>query len=88
MATFAYKGRNAQGALVQGVLEAPDTAAVASQLFSTGVTPVEIAEGAGPFQPPPGQPSGPAAVQPPDVHAAEGRGADHARTRRPAGIDR
>jgi MSHA biogenesis protein MshG len=48
MATFAYKGRNAQGALVQGVLEAPDTAAVASQLFSTGVTPVEIAEGAAP----------------------------------------
>ena len=36
--------RNAQGALVQGVLEAPDSDVVASQLFSTGVTPVEIAE--------------------------------------------
>jgi MSHA biogenesis protein MshG len=48
MASFAYKGRNAQGALVQGVLEAPDSAAVATQLFSTGVTPVEIAEGAAP----------------------------------------
>lgn len=45
MATFFYKGRNAQGALVEGVLEAPDSTAVATQLFSTGVTPVEIGEG-------------------------------------------
>lgn len=42
MAFFAYKGRNAAGQLVQGVLEAADSAAVASQLFDTGVTPVEI----------------------------------------------
>lgn len=43
MAFFAYKGRNASGQLVQGVLEGADSAAVAGQLFSTGVTPVEIA---------------------------------------------
>jgi MSHA biogenesis protein MshG len=39
---FAYKGRNARGELLQGVLESPDSGAVADQLFSTGVTPVEI----------------------------------------------
>jgi MSHA biogenesis protein MshG len=39
---FAYKGRNARGELMQGVLEAPDSGAVADQLFNTGVTPIEI----------------------------------------------
>jgi MSHA biogenesis protein MshG len=39
---FAYKGRNAQGELMQGVLEGADSSAVAAQLFGTGVTPVEI----------------------------------------------
>jgi MSHA biogenesis protein MshG len=39
---FAYKGRNARGELMQGVLEAADSGAVADQLFSTGVTPLEI----------------------------------------------
>jgi len=39
---FAYKGRNARGELMQGVLEAADSGAVADQLFGTGVTPVEI----------------------------------------------
>jgi len=39
---FAYKGRNARGELMQGVLEAADSGAVADQLFSTGVTPIEI----------------------------------------------
>jgi MSHA biogenesis protein MshG len=39
---FAYKGRNARGELMQGVLEANDSGAVADQLFSTGVTPIEI----------------------------------------------
>lgn len=48
MASFNYKGRNAQGALVEGVLEASDSAAVAAQLFSSGVTPVEIGAGAAP----------------------------------------
>ncbi|HJV80828.1 type II secretion system F family protein [Noviherbaspirillum sp.] len=42
MPFFAYKGRNARGELLQGVLESPDSGAVADQLFSTGVTPVEI----------------------------------------------
>jgi MSHA biogenesis protein MshG len=39
---FAYKGRNARGELMQGVLEGADSNAVADQLFGTGVTPVEI----------------------------------------------
>ena len=42
MPLFAYRGRNARGEAVQGVLEAVDSGAVADQLFSTGVTPVEI----------------------------------------------
>lgn len=42
MAYFAYKGRNGRGELMQGVLEGADASAVASQLFSTGVTPVDI----------------------------------------------
>jgi MSHA biogenesis protein MshG len=39
---FAYKARNARGELMQGVLEAADSGAVADQLFNTGVTPIEI----------------------------------------------
>jgi MSHA biogenesis protein MshG len=39
---FAYKGRNARGELMQGVLEGADSGAVADQLFGTGVTPIEI----------------------------------------------
>lgn len=42
MPFFAYKGRNARGELMQGVLEAADSGAVADQLFNTGVTPIEI----------------------------------------------
>ena len=42
MAHFSYRGRNAAGDLVQGVLEGADTGAVASQLFGSGITPVEI----------------------------------------------
>ena len=42
MPFFAYKARNAQGALVEGVLEDADSSGVANQLFTTGVTPVEI----------------------------------------------
>lgn len=42
MPFYAYKGRNARGELMQGVLEAADSGAVANQLFATGVTPVEI----------------------------------------------
>jgi MSHA biogenesis protein MshG len=39
---FAYKGRNARGDMLQGVLEGSDSGAVADQLFSNGVTPIEI----------------------------------------------
>lgn len=42
MPFFAYKARNAQGALVEGVLEDADSNGVATQLFTNGVTPVEI----------------------------------------------
>ncbi|HKB83201.1 MAG TPA: type II secretion system F family protein [Burkholderiales bacterium] len=42
MAYFSYKGRNTAGELVQGVLEGPDSGAVATQLFGSGITPVEI----------------------------------------------
>lgn len=44
MPYFAYKGRNGRGEMMQGVLEGLDADAIASQLFSTGVTPVEIVE--------------------------------------------
>jgi MSHA biogenesis protein MshG len=39
---FAYKARNARGEMLQGVLEGADSGSVADQLFSTGITPVEI----------------------------------------------
>jgi MSHA biogenesis protein MshG len=47
MAFFAYKARNAEGRLVEGVLEAVDSGTVAAQLFESGVTPVEIGETSG-----------------------------------------
>ena len=43
MPLFAYKGRNVRGELMEGVLEAADSGAVADQLFGTGVTPLVIA---------------------------------------------
>lgn len=42
MPFFAYKARNARGEMLQGVLEGPDSSGVADQLFSTGITPIEI----------------------------------------------
>ena len=42
MPHFAYKARAANGELVQGVLEGGDSSAIATQLFNSGVTPVEI----------------------------------------------
>ena len=42
MAYFSYRGRNAAGELVQGVLEGADSGAVATQLFGSGITPVDI----------------------------------------------
>jgi MSHA biogenesis protein MshG len=44
LAYFAYKGRSADGSMVQGVLEGADSSAIATQLFGTGVTPIEIGE--------------------------------------------
>lgn len=42
MPVFAYRGRSARGELVTGTIEAADHGAVADQLISIGVTPVEI----------------------------------------------
>jgi len=42
---FAYKGRNARGESMDGVLESASAAAVADQLIASGVTPVEIMPG-------------------------------------------
>lgn len=48
MPFFSYRGRNARGELVQGVLENSDSGAVADQLLNSGVSPVEITATAGP----------------------------------------
>jgi MSHA biogenesis protein MshG len=42
MPFFAYRGRNARGELVRGVLENSDSGAVADQLLNSGVSPIEI----------------------------------------------
>jgi MSHA biogenesis protein MshG len=39
---FAYTGRNSRGELIKGRLEGNDSAAVADQLLTTGITPVDI----------------------------------------------
>lgn len=44
MGRFTYKGRDAEGALVKGVLEAPDSSSAAAQLYADGITPVDIGE--------------------------------------------
>lgn len=48
MPFFNYKGRDSSGALVQGVLEGQDSSALASQLFSRSITPIEIQAQAAP----------------------------------------
>jgi MSHA biogenesis protein MshG len=45
---FAYRGRNARGELVRGVLENSDSGAVADQLLNSGVSPIEINPTSGP----------------------------------------
>jgi MSHA biogenesis protein MshG len=45
---FAYRGRNARGETVRGVLENSDSGAVADQLLNSGVSPVEITATSGP----------------------------------------
>src|SRR5581483_3352041 len=42
MPHFQYTGRNSRGELVKGRLEGADSAAIADQLFTSGITPVEI----------------------------------------------
>jgi MSHA biogenesis protein MshG len=42
MPTFAYRGRNAAGEAVQGILDGNSPAAVADLLFGSGITPLDI----------------------------------------------
>lgn len=42
MPYFAYKGRNQQGALVQGIMESNDSNTLATQLLKQHITPIEI----------------------------------------------
>lgn len=44
MPQFVYKGRNSRGALINGEIDAVTADAVASQLFNTGITPIDIKE--------------------------------------------
>lgn len=48
MPFFSYKGRNDKGELVKGTLESQDRNAVARQLLSLGITPVEIVPASAP----------------------------------------
>jgi len=48
MPYFAYRGRNARGELVTGVLEDGDSGAVADQLINTGISPIDITPAAAP----------------------------------------
>lgn len=43
MPYFAYRGRNARGEMVRGVLEGSDSGVVAEQLINSGVSPIDIA---------------------------------------------
>jgi MSHA biogenesis protein MshG len=89
MPLFQYKGRNQRGEAVRGHLEAVSPDAVAAQLMNSGVIPIDIGVAqvredvfAGPEGAPgrqhPHHPHGPVALQPPDVHPAQGRRAHHA----------
>ena len=44
MASFTYTGRNSSGGSVKGVLEAPNSAVAAEQLFKQNITPIAITE--------------------------------------------
>ncbi len=44
MASFTYTGRNGNGGSVKGVLDAPNSAAAAEQLFKQNITPIAITE--------------------------------------------
>jgi MSHA biogenesis protein MshG len=45
---FSYTGRNARGELVRGVLENSDSGAIADQLLTSGVSPINISPASGP----------------------------------------
>ncbi len=47
MASFAYKGRDAGGKLIEGVLEAASSGGVADLLLGQGITPISIEEAKG-----------------------------------------
>jgi MSHA biogenesis protein MshG len=42
MASFAYRGRNSAGEIVQGIMEGASAGAIADQLSGSGVVPMEI----------------------------------------------
>ncbi|HEX7454714.1 MAG TPA: type II secretion system F family protein [Gallionella sp.] len=42
MGVFAYKGRNTRGDMAEGTLDGDDSGAVADQLLSMGITPIDI----------------------------------------------
>ena len=44
MATFFYKGRTNRGDSIEGNISAPNSDAVATQLFNSGITPIDIHE--------------------------------------------
>lgn len=44
MSVFKYKGRTARGEAIEGNIEAPSADAVATQLFNSGITPIDINE--------------------------------------------
>jgi MSHA biogenesis protein MshG len=46
VAYYAYTGRNARGELIKGRIEGNDSGAVADELLTTGITPVEIRQAA------------------------------------------
>lgn len=48
MPFFSYKGRDKKGELVKGSLESYDRNALAKQLLSIGITPIEIVSGSAP----------------------------------------
>ncbi|MDP2809818.1 MAG: type II secretion system F family protein [Rhodocyclaceae bacterium] len=48
MASFAYRGRNGAGEIVQGIMDGATAGAVADMLFGSGVTPMEIKPAAAP----------------------------------------
>ena len=48
MPTFAYKGRNSGGQLVEGVLEGANAGAIADLLHGQGLMPVDIRESSAP----------------------------------------